>query len=209
MEDYEFKISQLIDNELPTEEQEELFLFLSQNEDGRKIFTDFMNMKKEAKSYYSGITTELDEPKIVAADLSLSNKNEMKYKGSFYFAAAASIILAFLLASNIIKENPFKTKYENLQAEFVVLQQDYSNVLNEQAELINVNNSFVKKLLKIGNEKLDKKVANKRKEPSKQNIEKNSSSKIIKSGSMLASLQNVQTIEITKNDFLGGQIIGN
>jgi len=54
MEELEYKISQLIDNELEDSEQTELFNSLASDRNARQIFTEFMEIKKEIGTYYSG-----------------------------------------------------------------------------------------------------------------------------------------------------------
>jgi len=217
MKDYEFKISQFVDNELSANEQQELFRYLSENSEARKTLVDFMEVKNEAKSFYAGLNVEMDDSKIVTAGITAQNKKEEKFKSMFYFSAAASIIFAFLFLINQFKENPILTKYQNLQTEMIELQENYSDALNKQNELLKINNQLyaeTKKfriaqlvLKKKSDEKaprieLPKVETQKRKKERRSHTTGNS-------GRMVAALQNVQTIEITKNDFLGGQIIGN
>ena len=134
----------------------------------------------------------------------------------FYFSAAASIIFLFLFLINQFKENPILSKYQNLQTEMITLQENYSDALNKQTELIKLNNQLYveAKQLKTANvvlnQKFDKSVP--RVEPPKVEIQKKKERRSYttgNSGRMVAALQNAQRIEITKNDFLGGQIIGN
>jgi len=216
MKDYEFKISQFVDNELSANEQQELFRFLSESEEARQTLVDYMEMKKETKSFYSGMNAEMDDSKIVTAGIYAQNEKEKKYKTMFYFSAAASILFAFLLLLNQFKENPIFAKYQNLQTEIIELQENYSDVLSKQIGLVRVNNQLYEETEKLKtanvvlNQKFDKSVP--RVEPPKVEIQKKKERRSYttgNSGRMVASLQNAQRIEITKNDFLGGQIIGN
>ncbi|MCP4969035.1 MAG: hypothetical protein GY932_00405 [Arcobacter sp.] len=205
MKDYEFMISQFVDNELSANEQRELFLFLSESEDGRKILSDYMEVKKETKLFYAGINPELNEPKIAAINISQSDNKEKKYKTRFYFAATASILFAFLFMSNFIKENSFESQYQNLQTENIILQENYSNALDKQMEL---NNQLHEKTEKPKVEKVEinksaKRVFN-RQATKKKKVQKKPSYK--KRKNYLAS---IPAFTITKNDFLGQQIIGN
>jgi len=216
MKDYEFKISQFVDNELPANEQRELFLFLSENEDGRKMLSDYMEMKKESKSFYTGMNTELDGTKVISAGIFAQKEKEKKYKSMSYFSAAAAILFAFLLLFNQFKPNALLTKYQNLQTEMIKLQENYSTVLNKQIELVELNTQLYEeteklKIAQMEINKQDKKVSSvQTPEINKQQKYKRGSSYTVGNlGSKLASLKNVQRIEITKNDFLGGQIIGN
>jgi len=69
MENYEIKISQFIDNELPVNEQQELFRFLAESEKARKVFADYMKMKNETKAFYTEMDIESDGSKIIGAVL--------------------------------------------------------------------------------------------------------------------------------------------
>jgi hypothetical protein len=213
MKDYELMISQFVDNELSTTEQQELFLFLSENKVGREMLFDFIEIKKESKSFYSELNVEMENKKVIAID----NKIERKQKRMFYFSAAAAILFGFLFLINQFKENPVATKYQNLQTEMIELQESYSDLLKKQTDLIRVNNQLYvetqkRKTSKIvkGNRDNNNSIKTKPSKGVKQlrNKSGNSISSSNK-GRMLASLQNIQIIQITKNDFLGEQIIGN
>ena len=216
MKDYEFKISQFIDNELSVNEQQELFRFLSESQEGRQTLTEFMEVKKEMKSFYAGMNVELNDSEIVAASVSAQNEKEKKYRMMVYFSAAAAIFFAFMLLVNQFKENPILTKYQNLQTEMIKLQENHSDVLSKQIELVRMNTQLYEETEKLKtaqmviNKKSDKKVQ-RADSPmiNKQKNKKESSHTSDNSSSMVAALQNIQRIEITKNDFLGGQIIGN
>ncbi|MCF6269193.1 MAG: hypothetical protein L3J41_05765 [Melioribacteraceae bacterium] len=207
MKDYEFKISQFVDNELSESEQKELFLFLAENEAGREVLSDFIEIKKEIKSFYSG----MNNTKVVTIGKATQNKKERKQKAMFYFSTAAAILFGFLFLFNQFKENPFLIKYQNLQTEMIELQENYSDVLKRQTDLIKINHQ-----LYIGTQQLKtSKVAKQNGRDNKSTILQSAINKNgknyspVNQGRMLASLQNIQIIEITKNDFLGGQIIGN
>jgi len=217
MKDYEFKISQFVDNELSANEQQELFRFLSDSHEAQQTLIDYMAIKNEAKSFYSGLHTEMGNSKTITAGIIAQNEREKKYKTMFYFSVAASIIFVFLLVVEQYKENPILSKYQNLQTEMIELQENYSDVLNMQTELLVINNRLfvetkkLKSAQAVINSKSDK--STKHSQQSKKNvIDKKKGERSYSVGNvdrMVASLQNVQTITITKNDFLGGQIIGN
>ena len=149
MKDYEFKISQFIDNELSVNEQQELFRFLSESQEGRQTLTEFMEVKKEMKSFYAGMNVELNDSEIVAASVSAQNEKEKKYRMMFYFSAAAAIFFAFMLLVNQFKENPILTKYQNLQTEMIKLQENHSDVLSKQIELVRMNTQLYEETEKL------------------------------------------------------------
>ena len=62
MNDLDYKISMLIDNELDNSEQTELFKMLANDNNARQTFAEYMNMKKEVGSYYSSKTADVTMP---------------------------------------------------------------------------------------------------------------------------------------------------
>jgi len=209
MKEYEFKISQFVDNELSANEQKELFLYLSESEEARQSLADFIEMKKEVKSFYAGMNSEIDDSKIVTAGITTQNKREKKNKTMFYFSTAASIIFAFLFLINQFKENPILTKYQNLQTEMIELQENYSDALNEQTELLKINNQLYveTKKLRIAQAVFKKKSDSKTPRIELPKVEQQKKNPNYKSrNNYLAS---IPTYTITKDDFLGQQIIGN
>jgi len=214
MKDYELMISQFVDNELSVSEQQELFLFLAENEVGREMLSDFIEIKKETKSFYSGLNVEMENEEVITIDKSEHNKKERKQKRMFYFSAAAAILFGFLFLLNQFKENPVVTKYQNLQTEMIELQESYSNLLENQTDLIKLNNQLYvgtqKRKTSKGNRDNNNSIKTKPSKGKKQLKNKSGNSISPRNrGRMLASLQNIQIIKITKNDFLGEQIIGN
>jgi hypothetical protein len=215
MKNYELKISQFVDNELPENEQKELFQYLSESQEARKILIDFTEIKGETKSFYTVMNAEMDELK--NAIPKIAPQKEKKYKTMFYYSVAASIIFALLFLINQFKENTTLVKYKELQSEMIVLQDSYSDALNKQTELLYINNQLYVESQKLKTtkvaegDKLDTRAQ--RDEQSmtkKQNKDAGRrSNSSVNTSRMLASLNNVQTITITKNDFIGGQIIGN
>ena len=207
MKDYEFKISQFVDNELSANEQQELFRFLSESEEARQTLVDFMEMKKETKSFYSGMNTEMDDSKIVAAGIYA--QKEKKYKTMFYFSAAASILFAFLLIVNEFKQNPILTKYQNLQIEIIELQENYSDVLSKQIELVRVNNQLYEETEKLKTAQVVMKSKPDKKSLKVQPPKITKQQKKPNYKSRNNYLASIPTFIITKDDFLGQQIIGN
>ncbi len=147
MQDYELKLSQFIDNELPIDEQQEFFYFLSQNEEARNTLAEYIEMKKEAKSLYTSLEVQLNDPNFTNLYAGKPEKNNKKYKFMFYFSAAASIIFAFLFLFNEFSPNPILKKYQNLQSEMIELKENYNAELNKQTELTKINISYMKKLI--------------------------------------------------------------
>lgn len=209
MKDYEIKISQFVDNELSVNEQQELFRFLSEDEEARQTLVDFMEMKKRTKSFYAGMNIEMDNSKIIAANMSVQNKKVKRHKTMFYFSAAAAILLAFMFLINQFKEDPILMKYQNLQTEMVTLQEKHNDALNKEAKLLELNNQLTIEIQNIKTEQLavnkKTKILTPKPEPSKSNIYVKKA-KVKNQNNYLA---NIPTYAITKDDFLGQQVIGN
>lgn len=200
MKDYELMISQFVDNELSANEQRKLFLFLSESEDGRKTLSDYMEMKKETKIFYTQKNPELNEPKIIAMNVSSKDKIAKKYKKWFYYSAVASIVFALFLLLNFITENSYGTKYNNLKTEYVVLQEKYNNVLNEKVELIKMNKNIIeqKNILELHCTEVI--------QQTKKNIDKKVTAKLrnaCRTGNeYLTILAEIPTVKLTEEDYL-------
>ena len=168
-----------------------------------------MEVKNEAKSFYAGLNVEMDDSKIVTAGITAKNKKEKKYKSMFYFSAAASIIFLFLFLINQFKENPILTKYQILQTDMIELQEIYSDALNKQNELLKINNQLYAETKKMRMAQLVIKKKSDEKAPRIElpKVEQQKKNPNYKSrNNYLAS---IPTYTITKDDFLGQQIIGN
>ena len=155
------------------------------------------------------MNTEMDDSIIVTAGISAQYVRGKKYKTMFYFTAAASIIFIFLFLTSQFKKNPFLAKYQNLQTEMVTLQEKYTAALNKEVKLLELNNQLYIETQKLKTTRI---VINKnndikapRMKPSK--VSKNQRNPKHKDhNNYLAS---IPTYTITKDDFLGQQIIGN
>ncbi len=197
---YEFMISQFVDNELSASEQRELFIFLSESEEGRKTLSDYMEMKKETKLFYAGINPELNKAKIVATNNIPNGSKGKKYKTWFYFSAAASIVFALLFLSNFISENSYVSKYKNLKTEFARLQEEYNNVLDEKIKLIKINKNIAaqKNILELQYAEVV--------QQSEKNIEKKVKTKLQNAYNMgnayLTILAEIPTVKLTEEDYL-------
>ncbi len=207
MQNYEEKISQFVDNELPVNEQRELFEFLSENEEARETLHDYMQMKNDTKIFYGNLNADL--PKLnIPVPLAAGNEQKNYYKPMFYFSAAASIILLMLLLFNQPVKDRFEERYSDLQSELISLQQEHAELLQSNINLIKQNEKFVSELKMIETAKT---VEQKQEEPKpviknkkpEQTIERPRRSR---SANYLA---NIPTYQVNDKDFLGSQIVGN
>jgi hypothetical protein len=206
MKDLEFKISQFIDNELPADEQKELFLYLAEDADARETLSDYMQMKSEARQHYESINVTLDEPKVLSTGIAHAVEEKRRYMYMFYFSAAASIIFALLVLYNYLQPNPLLPDYYNLQKDYIQLQEEYSRALSDKIELVNMNSQLFDE-----NEKLRSKQIlssdHEKEQFSENNVRRNEAvTTPLRKTNYLASIPSVQ---ITENDFLGPKIIGN
>jgi len=207
MKDYKITISQFVDNELPVNEQREFFLFLSGNEEARKILADYMKMKNETSSFYAEMDAEFDDTEVISAGIYSQKKIEKRYKMISYFSAAATIVLVSLLLTNFFKNSVTSEKYQKLQTKYIILKENYSNVLNEKKRLVNLTDKFIKETERLRTKQV----------PTKHKLlHKNYSVKTKNKLGRKLTYKNrntyfakIPTYKITKDDFLGQQIIGN
>lgn len=206
MQDYELKISQFIDNELPVDEQKELFLHLADNEEARESLSDYMQMKVEAKQHYESIRVALNEPKILATNVAHATEQNRRYMYMFYFSAAASVVFAFLWLYTYFLPNPLLPEYYKLQSDYISLQEEHSGALSEKIELVNINSYLYDE-----NEKLRSRQISLIKEVKKQLVEKVVSTNEIRERPPRKNnyLASIPSVKITEDDFLGPKIIGN
>jgi len=210
MKDYEFKISQFIDNELQVEEQIELFQFLSKNNEARETLLGFINLKQESKSFYSGMNNKLNENMAIPfKEADMNRTKEKKRPTLFYYSAVASILFAFLLLWQFNKTDSLAVINNDLQKNYLKLQQSNKELLVEKIEFIKLNNSYAKELSDCKQTENNRSISTIDRAKKKDNVSPKSFPKVDYAGIRLVALQNTQTVEITKNDFLGGQIIGN
>lgn len=205
VEDLEIKISEYIDGELPENEIQELFSLLAENQKARKVFEDFLKLKKNVSHFYSNIDFNSNP----IPDFR-EKHTKPKYKSLFYYSAAASIVFAVLLLWRFSVSGSMNAQYSELQKEHIKLQENYTTLLEEKIELIKLNNLVAQKLSESNSQVMNSKNSSKSDKKTKsKTIPKKTINKPKSSGKMLASLRNVSTVEITKSDFLGGQVIGN
>lgn len=193
MNEIEFKISQLMDNELNDSEQSELFEILSRNKNTRVVFNEFMNIKREAAICYAGSFANLD----LGSQIKFAGnerKNTSMYKVSFYFSAAAVLVLAALLLFNLNSSNQLQTKINSLitQNQFLTtrLPAKQTNVL-----------PALQKETQIEKNKMANVLVHK-----KDNVKRINSSAV--SQAYYNSFQ-INKVVVTNEDFIGGKIVAN
>lgn len=207
MKNYEEKIGMFLDNELPVEEQPELFAFLSESEVGRKALNDYIEMKSSARSFYSEMETDLPALEL-PKDADYNKPNY--FKPLFYFSAAASIILAMLLFFSSFSDSQMHVKYSELQRELIDLQESYKKSLQTNIDLIKRNDEIVSQIQMVKVQKEPEVTQTSRIENLKPKTAPKEKIKvkpvIQQSKNYLAS---VPTYKITDDDFIGRKIIGN
>ena len=119
MEELEFKISQLVDNELDDSEKAELFKALADNKTGRQIFSELLNIKKAIGSYYSGLETDIVTEH--AQFKVINTQQNLLYKTGFYFSFAATIVLAMLLFFSHAENKKFSNEINVLESHISIL----------------------------------------------------------------------------------------
>jgi len=205
MKHYELEISQFIDNELTAGEQKKLFAHLSDCEECRAILSDFMEMKKESRAFYEDIDVDL-KPVINLPEAVESKKENNIYKPLFYFSAAALIILGLLFLLKLSNVDKLETQYSSLQLKYNELKTAYSSFKKDD-----IINSPSSKNISSNDEKVSSGKKHHGLKKSNYVSTKNLSSKSLKENYFKFSRKSRQitVVQVTKNDFLTPQIIGN
>lgn len=206
MKHYEFEISQFMDNELPADEQKNLFAHLSECSECAKVLSGFMNIKMGVNSVYSDMNVELKSSfAVINAPEPLAKKRNI-YKTMFYYAAAASVLLGFFLFLLEGNQSTLENKYLKLQKESLNLQNRYTNALNENQQLVEMNKEY------FGKMNLQMVKNNSPKSSSRIITTMKGSDKTITSINkkrIPPGFTQVSYAKITKEDFLLPQMIGN
>ena len=199
MEELEYKISQLVDNELSDLEQAELFDEFANNIEARESFREFLKIKKEIGSHYSGFN--MNNVSIPQKFQPSNRRRSFIYKIGFYSSIAASIILAMMLLLSQTNNSILKIKYELLDANYKSLintLDDFKNALNKK-EFAKIKDETKPRVNLIA-----------------ADVQKSKSQHIVltKAREMLKELtpklQFAQNkIVITQNDFIGGKVVAN
>lgn len=201
MKHYDLEISQFVDNELSVEEQKELFAHLSECQDCRKTLSEFMELKKDSKLFYSQLDVEIEPVKLPAAVEQKKAKNI--YRTLFYFSAAASIFLGILFLLHQTSSYQIEKEYSILQTKYIELSKKHDSLNKE------LNKSFVKekKLIRSKIPSTNNKVG---KFTAINPIVKLSSNASFSTNFKPSQKrQEIEIVQITKNDFLTPQIVGN
>jgi len=205
MKHYQLEISQFVDNELPADELKKLFVHLSDCEECRGILSDFMGMKKGSKAFYDDIDVDLKPAIKLPAEI-VPRKVKNTYKTLFYFSAAASIILGLLFLIKLSNVDNLETQYSSLQLKYNELRIEHSSSKKDDI----INNSSSKNISSN-----DEKVSSEKKHHDFKKSDyvstKNLSSKSLKENysKFSGKSQQITVVQVTKNDFLTPQIIGN
>jgi|SRR3989339_326945 len=195
MKEIELVISQFIDNELNDEEQKKLFVVLAEDQNLRQTLSDFMQIKKNTSEHYKNITTELFRPAIKQT----GTEPNKKYKTMFYFSLAASIVFATLLAWNQNSKDEISKQYYALQSQFKSLERQYSNVKEMKTEKESFSQLLAKKNVRT---KFKKWI-------SLKTIPRLPNAEFLSRIKQKYEAKPVNSVAITKEDFIGGQIVGN
>ncbi|MGA7722567.1 MAG: zf-HC2 domain-containing protein [Ignavibacteriaceae bacterium] len=213
MKHYDLEISRFIDNELSANEQKELFSHLSNCEDCGKILSDFMEMKQNSRSFYENLSVVLNK----TFDLpfgTTQKKGEKLYKLLFYFSAAASIILGAMFLYKSTSVVRLETKYSALELKYlrtdIAKNNSHQNDFNNKSKIIDITSKEKSELSVQKNYSTSQK-KNKLKIINSIKSEKNLPPADVKNGYSKLSQrsQEIQIVQVTKNDFLTPQVVGN
>lgn len=193
MEDIEMKISQLVDNELSDIEQIEVFCTLAKDQKARLIYSELHKLKKEVAKHHSEVQTDLFPLRIYQAAPGFVRTNIFKI--GFAFSTVAAIVLLMMLLSVAKQINNQSLENESLISTGVI-----SSDSKSVTDRVVINNSSLK------HNKSERRVIQKN---MIYNFKK-SINKMINNDVIVKSPDDeIQTIQLTKNDFLISQVVGN
>ncbi len=199
MKEIELQISQFVDNELNDAEQKKLFSVLAEDQNARQTLSDFMHLKKNISAHHNNITTDLLPRSFIPDQTKDKHEPNRKYKAMFYFSLAASIVLAMLLAWNQKSKDELYEQNNVLQAKYNSLERQYSNVKETKTEKESFSQQLAKKSA------LTKFV----KQPSLKTLPKLPDTEFLSRIKQKYETRLANSVVITKEDFIGGQIVGN
>ncbi len=195
MKEIDLQISQFIDNELNDAEQKKLFAVLAEDQNARQTLSDFMQLKKDTSEHYKNITTEL----ILPAISQTTAEPNKKYKMMFYLSLAASIVLAMLLAWNQSGKEKVLKQFDVLLAKYEILMNQYSDAIEKKNEKEPFPQQLAKKSI----------LTELRKKPSVKSISNFQNTTFLSRVKQKYETMPIKSVVITKEDFIGGQIVGN
>ena len=199
MKEIELQISQFIDNELNDAEQKKLFSVLTEDQNARQILADFMRLKKNISTHHNSITTDL-LPMSFAPDQTKSKlEPNRKYKTMFYFSLAASIVLAMLLVWNQKSKDELFEQNNVLLVKYEEVINQYSNLMEMKAEKESFSRQLAKKNI----------LTELRKKPSVKSVSNFQNTTFLSRIKQKYETKPINSVAITKEDFIGGQIVGN
>ena len=199
MKEIELQISQFIDNELNDAEQKKLFSVLAEDQRARQTLSDFMQLKKNISAHHNSITTNLLQMSFIPNQTKDKLAPNRKYKTMFYFSFAASIVLAMLLAWNQKSKDELYEQNNVLQAKYNSLERQYSNVKEMKTEKESFSQQLAKKNALTEFVKLS----------SLKTLPRLPNTEFLSRIKQKYETRLVNSVAITKEDFIGGQIVGN
>lgn len=203
MEDLELKINMLADGELSNSEQVELFAELSNNEEARKIYNEALNLKRNVASYYSQVHVDLapfNYPKLQPVVIGKAKV----YKYASYISTAAAVILVMLLAMSESENRNTTDRLNKLQNDLSLVKSDYEKLSSAQTvkQQIKPSVSFVKTNNTKRGDKSGKKISTM---PNDVFVSADRLQKM----RQFSQIMQANKVVISKEDFIGGQIVAN
>jgi hypothetical protein len=204
MKETELQISQFIDNELNDDAQKKLFEVLTEDKNARQMLSDFLQLKQRIAQHHESINEDLQ----IKPHLLKQSKNNLgsgyKYKKMFYISTAAAIVLAALSLINRIEiQNDFM-QFNSLQKQYSLLKMENAKALieKEAKEEIQKRSSRITMVSKS-------KINRSYKAYISSNIQPAANSNQLKRMAQISEIIQANKAVITKEDFIGGQIVGN
>ncbi|MFA7227877.1 MAG: hypothetical protein WC061_02490 [Melioribacteraceae bacterium] len=203
MNKIELQISQFIDDELSDESQKELFEILAADKGARKTLSDFMRLKKEISALHAGTTVNIPRNIPFQKNSIIDARHDKKYRAPFIISVAAAVVLTMLLFINRVEN-------QNGLIQLSSLQKKYISLMNENSILIK------SAAVKTGGEKSASAKSTPGVSRNKNttgyiagNIRSFTDSDQMRRIARISEMIEANKSVITKDDFIGGQIVGN
>lgn len=204
MNEIELQIGQFIDNELGDDAQKKLFEVLRDDKNARQTLSDFMQLKKGIAKHHASVTETLHPEPFLLKQTKDNIGYGNKYKTMFYVSTAAAVVLAMLLFIN-------RREIQNNSIQLASLQKQYASLKIENAGLIKEKETR-KEIYEVA--PFTKATYSSKKIQSDKaflttNFQTAGNTNRLNRLAQISEMIQANKAVITKDDFIGGQIVGN
>lgn len=198
MEDLEMKISQFVDNELSDTEQIEVFGLLANDHNARQLYSKLLMLKKEVSKHHSEVRTDLFSIKLNQPIRELPKVN--LFKLGFTFSSIAAIILIMFLWWGQYENKRSVEQFTSLLKKYELMKEEKKLLLNYHEVEPTVLNAALTKKSKIKKVDLVEPPIGDKATKITTNTDRLR---------MFTQIPLAKNVVISKDDFIGGQIVSN